>query len=127
MISHLEIVEVPIDRDGVVYAAGALTGVLTFPSFRREGWGGRLVRHAVRRIEASDADLGLICCRPETGDFYARASGWGQLPDVQVVVGDTREVAEPTPQVALTRFLSDRARADRNGFEGSTLWLRADL
>ncbi len=127
VISHLEIVEPSVDLDGVGYTTGALTGVLTFPSFRRQGWGGRLVGHAARLIEASDVDLGLICCEPHNADFYAAAAGWQRIPGARVVLGDTREQAEETSQVVFVRFLSVRAQQDRHRFDRCTLWLNADL
>ncbi|SDS38301.1 GNAT family N-acetyltransferase [Actinopolymorpha singaporensis] len=71
VVSHLEIVDHEVGCDGVTYQAQALTSVLTFPPFRREGWASRLVATACRRIEAGDGDLGLICCSPEKVGFYA--------------------------------------------------------
>lgn len=65
VVSHVEVVHRQIEHAGATYRACAPTGVLTFPSFRREGWGGKLVRLAADRIEASGVDLGLICCAPQ--------------------------------------------------------------
>lgn len=128
VVSHLEIVEHQVDRDGTVYTAAAPTGVLTFPSFRGEGWAGRLVRHAARRIEVSDADVGLICCRPESAEFYARNSGWDLMPGAQVIVGASREQAQPTRQVVLARPLSATAqKKDWGRLDQCTLWLRDEL
>ena len=127
VVSHLEIVHRLIEHDGVSYQAYAPTGVLTFPSFRREGWAGRLVEKAARWIEASDADLGLICCEPENEGFYANASGWDPVPSARIIVGDDRDHAEPTPQVLLARFLTEKARQHRQSFEQYPLWLEDEL
>ena len=64
VVSHLEIVHVDLHHEGTAYKVAAPTSVLTFSPFRNEGWAGRLVATACRRIESSTADLGLICCEP---------------------------------------------------------------
>jgi hypothetical protein len=51
VVSHLEIVHRTVTHEGVTYQAYAPTSVLTFPAFRREGWAGKLVEKASRRIE----------------------------------------------------------------------------
>lgn len=127
VVSHVEIVRRTIDHAGVTYEAYAPTGVQTFPSFRREGWAGRLVRKATQWIAASDADLGLICCQPENVGFYARASGWNLIPEARIVVGDNRTGAEPTAQSLLAAFLTPRAQSGRDAFVRSPLWLRDEL
>ena len=127
VVSHLEIVQRLLDHEGVAYRAYAPTGVLTFPSFRREGWAGKLVQHASRSIETSDADLGLICCQPENAGFYARSAGWDLIPAARILVGDDREHAEQTPQVLLARFLSEKAQAGQDSFNRSPVWLKDEL
>jgi aminoglycoside phosphotransferase (APT) family kinase protein len=78
VVSHVEVVHRQIEHEGATYTACAPTGVLTFPSFRQEGWGGKLVRQAACRIEASGVDLGLICCGPKNVGFYVRPARPGQ-------------------------------------------------
>jgi hypothetical protein len=125
VVSHLEIVDHDVYCGETTYRAQALTGVLTFPSFRREGWAGRLVKTACGRIEAGDADLGLICCSPENVGFYAAASGWAPTP-AQVLVGEG-ENTWPTGQSALTTLLSDKGKRGRDAFDRYPLRLRAEV
>ena len=127
VVSHLEVVHRHLTHEGVSYKAYAPTSVLTFPAFRREGWAGKLVQKASRWIEESDADLGLICCEPEHQGFYARTSGWDPLPEASIVVGDDRAHAEPTPQVLLASFLTEKAQQHRETFGQTPLWLKDEL
>lgn len=126
VVSHLEIVDHEVECDGMTYQAKALTGVLTFPSFRREGWAGRLVRTACGRIESGGADLGLICCSPENAGFYAGASGWAPISGARVMVGD-EENAWPTGQSALATFLTEKGRRGHEAFSRSPLRLRDEV
>ncbi|MBO0881774.1 MAG: GNAT family N-acetyltransferase [Mycobacterium sp.] len=127
VVSHVEIVRRQIDHGGATFAAYAPTGVLTFPTFRREGWAGALVRKAVDRIEASDADLGLICCAPENVDFYVRNSGWKLIPGARILAGETRAAAEQTGQSLVAEFLTEKARRCRDTFVQSPLWVGDEL
>ena len=125
VVSHLEIVDHEVECDGLTYQAQALTSVLTFPSFRREGWAGRIVKTACGRIEAGGADLGLICCSPENVAFYAAASGWAPVP-AQVVVGEGENTWQ-SGQSALVTLLSDRGKRGRDAFGRSPLRLRDEV
>lgn len=120
VVSHLEIVHVDLRHEGTTYKAAALTSVLTFPSFRNEGWAGRLVSTACRRIESSPADLGLICCEPHTAPFYARTSGWPTIPGAEIVADGTL-----TSQALLMRALSPKAHEP--DFRTSPIHLKDEL
>lgn len=122
VVSHLEIVHVALSHEGTTYKVAAPTSVLTFPQFRNEGWAGRLVAAACRRIEAGDADLGLICCEPHNQPFYAKASGWPTMPEATVMAGDT-----PTGQAILMRLLTPKARQHQDDFRRSPIRLEDEL
>jgi predicted acetyltransferase len=122
VVSHLEIVQVALSHEGTTYKVAAPTSVLTFPSFRSEGWAGRLVEAACRRIESSDADLGLICCEPHNQPFYAKASGWSAVPEATVVVDDA-----PTDQAILMRLLTPKAQHHQEDFRRSPIRLEDEL
>jgi len=127
VVSHLEIVQRLLDHEGVKYKAYAPTGVLTFPrSAVRDGLA-RLVQRASRWIETSSADLGLICCEPESAGFYAQSSGWDLLSAARIIVGDDRAHAEQTPQVLLATFITEKAQCGRQSFLRSPLSLKDEL
>jgi GNAT superfamily N-acetyltransferase len=122
VVSHLEIVHVDLLHEGTTYKVAAPTSVLTFPSFRGEGWAGRLVATACRRIESSDADLGLICCEPGNLPFYTKNSSWPAVPEAVILADET-----PTSQAVLMRLLSVKAQAHHEDFRRSPLHLKDEL
>ncbi|WP_165547025.1 GNAT family N-acetyltransferase [Kribbella sindirgiensis] len=122
VVSHLEIVHVDLPHQGTTYKLAAPTSVLTFPSFRGEGWAGRLVESACRRIEASNADLGLICCDPHNQPFYAKTSGWPTAPEATVVADGF-----PTGQAVLMRLLTPKAQHHQADFRHSPIHLKDEL
>ncbi|MET9318051.1 GNAT family N-acetyltransferase [Kribbella sp. NPDC003505] len=122
VVSHLEIVHVDLHHNGTTYQAAAPTSVLTFPSFRDEGWAGRLVATACRRIESSNADLGLICCDPHNQPFYTKTSGWPAIPEARIIADEA-----PTSQAVLLRLLSPEARAHEPDFRTSPIHLKDEL
>jgi hypothetical protein len=122
VVSHLEIVHLDVTHEGTTYQVSAPTSVLTFPSFRGEGWAGKLVQRAVHRIETSTADLGLICCDPHNQAFYSKNAGWPVIPEAQIVADGT-----PTSQAVLMRFLSPTAAQHEDTFRRSPLHLDGEL
>jgi hypothetical protein len=122
VVSHLEIVKLDLLHEGTTYKVAAPTSVLTFPSFRGEGWAGRLVAAACRRIESSDADLGLICCEPHNQPFYLKNSGWPAAPDAEILVEET-----PTSQAVVMRLLSAKAQKHGADFRRTPLRLQDEL
>jgi GNAT superfamily N-acetyltransferase len=59
VISQAGVVWKRIEHDGETYETGGLTGVLTFPDFRRRGYGTQVVEAATRYIVDKGVDIGL--------------------------------------------------------------------
>lgn len=81
-----------------------------------------MVGAACRRIEAGDADLGLICCEPHNLPFYAKTSGWSAVPEATVVADGT-----PTSQTILMRFLTPHAHRHQEEFRRSPIHFEDEL
>jgi len=112
LVSHLEVVTVPFTVNDRRYRAVSPTAVMTYPEFRGEGWSSRLNAAAVRWIDTSDADLGLLTCSPELIGFYAKA-GWTHAQDATIVAGPDGATWVPD-DVLLTRSLGERSRQPLN-------------
>lgn len=108
LVSHLEIVTVPVTVNDHEYRAFSPTAVLTYPAFRGEGWSSRLNAAAVRWIDASDADIGLLTCSPDVIGFYSKA-GWTHAQDATIVVGP-EGVTWLSDDVLLTWSRGERSR-----------------
>ena len=108
LVSHLEIVTVPVTVNDRQYRAVSPTAVLTYPAFRGEGWSSRLNAAAVRWIDDSDADIGLLTCSHDLIGFYSRA-GWTHAREATIVAGPEGETWV-SDDVLLTRSLGERSR-----------------
>lgn len=122
--SYLAIPSKTIRQAGREYKAYGLSTVLTHPTFRRQGYGHRIVTAAREFIAASDADIGAFTCDPPLVDFYV-SCGW-TLMEGTWLVGGTRENPFPSNELqkcTLMAFFSEKARAHRADFEGVAIYL----
>ncbi|TCC56106.1 GNAT family N-acetyltransferase [Kribbella pittospori] len=109
LVSHLEIITTTVSVDEEQYVVQSPTAVLTFPAFRGEGWAGRLVAAAVARIDAGQADVGVLTCGPHLVEFYSRA-GWELAPGATIVAGEDGSTWV-SDDVLLTRSVGPRSAA----------------
>lgn len=125
VVAHLEIVWRMLGHAGETYKAYGITGVLTFPSFRGEGWAARLVSAATERIDASDGDLGIFSCAPSLEPLYAR-DGWIPLHDGRFLVGDSPESAVESPVLMLFRAISAKGEVALPSFRSVPVYFGGD-
>ena len=114
LVAHLGVVWKNLDHAGTTYRTYGLTGVFTYPTFRREGHGARLVAAGTDYIRRSDADVGMFHCAPALRDFYARA-GWIPIDGATTLIG-RRDAPDVVDEVMMMQFLSERGRAGRADF-----------
>jgi predicted acetyltransferase len=111
LISYAAVTRTVTEHAGSTYTTCGLSSVLTYPSFRREGYGRQVVETATQVMEQSGAELALLWCEPHLIPFY-RQSGWLLMEHLMVLVG-SKEHPHPytEPQlVVMMRFLSDKGR-----------------
>ncbi len=125
LISYTGVVWKYLEHAGETYKTYGLSGVLTYPAFRRQGYGRQVVDAATRYIEGSDADLGLFTCAPRLRPFYA-ASGW-QPMDRVTLYGGPKDQPYPNDELVMMGFFSERARQNRATFESTPIFFDADL
>jgi aminoglycoside 2'-N-acetyltransferase I len=124
LASHVSVPRKTIAHRGKSYKAYGLSGVLTLPPFRGQGYGERVVRAATAFMEEDGADLGLFTCDPPLRSFYERC-GWTVLEGASLV-GGTRDKPFPSDtlgKMSFARFFSARARAHEKDFAGAAIWL----
>ncbi|WP_327639317.1 GNAT family N-acetyltransferase [Kribbella sp. NBC_00482] len=111
LVSHLEIITTTVSVGGEQYVVQSPTAVMTFPAFRGEGWAGRLVAAAVARIDAGQADVGVLTCGPHLVEFYSRA-GWELAPGASILAGADGSTWV-SDDLLLTRSVGPRSAAFR--------------
>jgi GNAT superfamily N-acetyltransferase len=124
VIAQAGVVSKTVSHDGVTYRTGGLTGVLTFPDFRRRGYGTLVVAAATQHIAEEGVDIGLTTCNPVLRSFYARA-GWIPLPNTAVVFGDP-ESPLADDELVLMLFVSEKGKRGRPSFEGRRVYVGAN-
>ncbi len=123
LISYAAIMQLTLSHAGNTYHVAAFGNVFTFPAFRGEGYGRRVVDAATRYIQASAVDLGLVFCKPHLVPFY-RASGWEAVDGAGTRVG-TPDAFTDHPYHRLMLFVSDRGRRERSAFVQHPLYIES--
>jgi GNAT superfamily N-acetyltransferase len=114
LVSYSGVVWKDLEHAGQVFRTYGLSGVLTYPMFRGQGYGRQVVEAATAIIRASDADIGLFICLPHLSRFYA-ASGW--IPMEQAVLrSGAKPIARPTEERVMMGFFSPKGKRARSTF-----------
>jgi GNAT superfamily N-acetyltransferase len=122
LFSHGRVIWVDFGHAGERYRLYCLGDVLTYPAFRRRGYGGEIVAAATRLIrEDPVGDAAILFTDQETTPFYA-AHGWEPIPALTATYGHP-VAPEPALGTAMMLFLSGKAEARRADFETQDLKL----
>lgn len=115
LASYCAVVRKPLQHTGEVYNCWGLTGVLTYPAFRRRGLGRRVVALGTGIIRDSPADMGMFHCAHDLKGFYEQC-GWLALENAVTLVGDAN-CPEVSDELLMMLFLSQRAQNRMADFE----------
>lgn len=124
MVSHVGIVWTYLEHEGVIYKAFGLSEVMTYPAYRKKGFGLRLIREAVKWIKKNDADIGIFTCDDQLVHFY-ESGGWEHIKHTCLVGGTVKKPfrSDQLEKVTLIRFFSENAQINRHQFEGKDIHL----
>ncbi len=119
LISHLEVVWNYLHHAQVEYKAYGLTGVFTYPAFRKQGYGLQLVQSAKDYIERrGDADI--VIFHSTVKGFYEHA-GFECMDGLITLVGDPLN-PERSDETAFMLFLSEKGNRGKKSFEIGPLY-----
>ena len=119
LISHLEVVWQVLQYAGEAYKAYGLTGVFTYPAFRKQGYGLQLVQSAKDYIEQrGDADI--VIFHSTVKGFYEKV-GFEPMDSMVTLVGDPHN-PERSDETGFMLFLSEKGKRGRNSFEKGPLY-----
>lgn len=120
LVSYAAILRLTVIHAGRDFSAYRLGNMFTFPPYRGEGHGWRVLEAATHFIQQSDADVAALLCDPALETFYS-AAGWS------VTRSPTRD---GTPlqyteceTLRMMLFLSEKGRRSRGEFERSPLYV----
>jgi GNAT superfamily N-acetyltransferase len=124
LISHTEVKWKQLDHAGMSYKVYGLSGVLTYPAFRGQGYGRRIVEAGTAYIRSTDADIGMFHCTPGLKGFYAKA-GWIPMEHTITLVG-TKHNPVRSDELMMMQFFSAKGRQGQPSFEGTSLYFGED-
>jgi GNAT superfamily N-acetyltransferase len=104
-ISRLEVVWDVLAHAGEMYRTYGLSGVFTYPAYRAQGYGLRLVQSAKTFIE-QQAEADLVLFHSTLTGFYEQA-GFERMDHLITLVGDPN-LPERSPETAFMLFLPDK-------------------
>ncbi len=116
VISHAEVVWKNLEHAGESYKTYGLTGELTFPSFRGQGYGLQVIQAATDYIRSRpDADIGMFHCSPNLRSFYMK-TGWIPMEGTITYIG-SRENPIEANELRMMQFFSEKGRCGQEAFE----------
>lgn len=125
LISHLNVVWKDLDHAGLTYKTYGLTGVFTYPAFRKQGYGSRLVASGTDSIRASDADIAMFHCDFHLRNFYAQ-HGWEPLDQARTYIGPPEAPVLVKDEILMMQFLSTKGQQGRTTFERQPIYFSSD-
>lgn len=125
LISHTNVVWKHLDHDGVTYKAYGLTGVFTYPSFRGQGYGSKVVAAGTDCIHRSDADIAMLYCDASLMNFYAR-HGWNYMDKSISFIEEENRPVRVDDEILMMLFLSPKGQRGRPAFEGKPIYFGGD-
>jgi predicted acetyltransferase len=124
LISHVAVVWKYITHKNVRYKMYALSGMLTYPQFRKQGYGLKILKKATEYMLKQDGDFIMI--HSKLKDFYEKA-GFEPLPKVVTLVGNPHK-PKNSGEKAFAIFITGKGKQGRKDFEsepfyfGESLW-----
>ncbi len=123
LISYTEIIWTNLQVVGQSYKCYGLSGVLTFPAFRKRGFGGQVIDAATALIrEDPAADVALLWTQPHNVHFYSE-HGWQPMPNMITTTGDPSQPEVYIEEMRMMLFLSARGKQARASFEQGQVYV----
>ena len=120
LLSYASILRLEISHTGLDYQIYGFGNLLTFPPYRRRGYGGQILQEATDFIQQSDVDAAILFCDPLLESFYA-AKGWISTHS-PTRLGEPKQYEEYAPS-RMMLFVSDKGRRGRSDFETQPLYI----
>lgn len=120
LISRLEVVWDVLHYEGEEYKTYALSGVFTYPAFRKQGYGLHLVQLAKDYIE-QQGDADIVLFHSTLKGFYEQA-GFERMESLVTLIGDTQN-PKRSDETGFMLFLSEKGKRGRNSFEKGPIYI----
>lgn len=126
LISHVEVVCTMLELGGESYKCYGLSGVMTYPAYRKRGFAGQVIDKAAALIcEDLEADVALLWTADHNVPFYT-AHGWEAMPGLTTLVGDPSQPDVFDDEMRMMLFLSEKGKAARSTFEQGRVYVGSE-
>lgn len=122
LVSHVGVVWKYLEHSGKTYKMYGLSGVFTYPSFRKQGYGLQLVKAAKRYIKNTDGDIALF---PSIQKGFYEKTGYSMTEKVKLLKGNPKHPKVVTENVFIL-YLSDKGIKGRVDFEKKPVYFGQD-
>ena len=120
LISRLEVVWDVLQHAGETYTTYGLSGVLTYPAFRKQGYALQLV-HSARNYIEQQGDADIVLFHSTLKGFYEQA-GFERIESLVTLVGDSRS-PQRSHETAFMLFVSEKGKRGRHSFENEPVYI----
>lgn len=121
LISYASIFRLNLDHSGTSYKVYGFGNLFTFPPYRHQGYGRRVLELAMGFIKHSDVDAVILFCEPQVETFYA-AYGWETArASTRIGTPSDYEVHEGVTKMAL--YVSEKGQQGKLDFENRPLYV----
>jgi len=123
LISYAQILSKEVTHKDLSYQCYGLSGVLTYPFFRKRGYGGQVVKSAMSIMrDDPSADIALLWTETQNLSFYTRL-GWQLMDSMITLIGDETQPSVYVEEQAMMLFISDKAKHHRSQFENGRIYV----
>ena len=122
LIGYASIFRLDLSHAGKRYEIYAFGNMFTFPPYRKQGYGKRILEMATNFIRNSDVDAGILFCESNVVPFY-RACGW-QTAGTPVRVGTPDDYEQHDHILTMILYVSEKSPRGRSDFDGQPLCVK---
>jgi predicted acetyltransferase len=123
LVGFVGVVWKNLEHNGIQYKTYGLSGVFTYPPFRKQGYGLQLVKSAKEYIEKQDGDIVLFTSIQK--GFYEKA-GFIRIDTAKLLEGDPENPKIHEEDVFMLLLL-DKGKGGRNDFETKPIYFGRDI
>jgi GNAT superfamily N-acetyltransferase len=112
LLSYASLLKLNLTQAGIDYCIYGFGNLLTFPPYRRRGYGGQILQAATDFIQQSDADAAILFCDHLLEPFYAE-KGWEVIPSpTRLGILDRYEEYAPSRMMLFVSEKGERGKTD---------------
>ena len=120
LLSYATLLKLNLTHMDVMYQVYGFGNLLTFPPYRKRGYGSQVLQTATDFIQQSDADVAILFCDRLLEPFYAE-KGWS-LTESPTRLGNPERSEEYEPS-RMMLFVSEKGRTGRADFESQPIYI----